>query len=158
MENNNFNHYYMKYEKMIHYLLHRYNIKYAYDDYFQLMLIKLWELLQTFDELKANTMDKYIYTKLKFYLIDCIRKYSKETDRFIPTSDNIMLDQSYVEHYNCELYSMLEFLSPEELTWFNLTLQGFSTQEIAIYMNKSESTIKYYRKNARNKLKSHYLF
>ncbi|PNZ33818.1 sigma-70 family RNA polymerase sigma factor, partial [Mammaliicoccus vitulinus] len=29
MENNNFNHYYMKYEKMIHYLLHRYNIKYA---------------------------------------------------------------------------------------------------------------------------------
>nr|WP_241959754.1 LuxR C-terminal-related transcriptional regulator [Mammaliicoccus vitulinus] len=53
---------------------------------------------------------------------------------------------------------MLEFSSPEELTWFNLTLQGFSTQEIAIYMNKSESTIKYYRKNARNKLKSHYLF
>ncbi|WP_241959464.1 LuxR C-terminal-related transcriptional regulator [Mammaliicoccus sciuri] len=41
--------------------------------------------------------------------------------------------------------------------WLKLTLQGFSTQEIAIYLNKSESSIKYYRKNARRKLKSHFL-
>lgn len=158
MEDYNFNSYYLKYEKMIHHLLHHYNIKYCYDDYFQLLLIKLWDLLKTFDKSKTNTMDKYIYTKLKFYLIDCIRKNSKEMNRFIPTSHDIMLDQSFVEHYNCEMYSMLEILSPEELLWFKLTLQGFSTQEIAIHFNKSESTIKYYRKNARNKLKCHFLF
>lgn len=158
MKEENFNIYYRKYEKMIHHLLHRYQIHYHYEDYFQLLVIKLWDLLKTYDETKTCNQEQYIYLKLKFYLIDCMRKYVKESNRFLPTSDYNLLDQSYVENFDCNLYCFLDMLSHEELTWFKLNLNGYSTHEIAIYMDKSVSTVKYYRKNAREKLKFHFLF
>ena len=153
-----FNLNYKKYEKMIHHLLHQHQIKYHYDDYFQLMVIKLWDLLKSYDESKSTNQEKYIYLKLKYYLIDCLRKNIKEINRFLPTSDYTLLDQSYSDFYQYELYSLLEILNEEELTWLNLTLQGFSTNEIIIYMNKSPSSIKRYRTSTREKLKSELLF
>ncbi|MGO2078871.1 MAG: RNA polymerase subunit sigma, partial [Staphylococcus equorum] len=35
---------YKKYKYIIHYLLKKYNIQYNYDEYAQLLLIKMWEL------------------------------------------------------------------------------------------------------------------
>ncbi|MCD2522254.1 sigma-70 family RNA polymerase sigma factor, partial [Mammaliicoccus lentus] len=118
----------------------------------------LWDLLKSYDESKSTNQEKYIYLKLKYYLIDCLRKNIKEITRFLPTSDYTLLDQSYSDFYQYELYSLLEILNEEELTWLNLTLQGFSTNEIIIYMNKSPSSIKRYRKSTREKLKSEFLF
>lgn len=153
-----FNLNYKKYEKMIHHLLHQYQIKYHYDEYFQLMIIKLWDLLKSYDDSKSTNQEKYIYLKLKYYLIDCLRKNIKDTNRFLPTSDYTLLDQSYSDFYQYELYSLLEILNEEELTWLNLTLQGFSIKEISIFMDKSASSIKRYRKSTREKLKSEFLF
>ncbi|WP_323704512.1 sigma-70 family RNA polymerase sigma factor [Mammaliicoccus sp. Dog046] len=157
MDTSIFNMHYKKYNKMIHYLLHHFKVYYQYEDYYQLLLIKMWELIQNYDASKTEHLDHYMYTKLKFHLIDCIRKQSKDMNRFVPTSETHLLDRSFHEFYQYEWLSLLDILSEEELTWLNLTLQGFSTQEIGLYMNKSVSTIKYYRKNARKKLKTHFL-
>lgn len=157
MKQHKFEHYYNQYKNMIHYLLQRYQIKYGYEDYYQLLLIKLWTEIERYDFSKTASLDKYLYTKLKYYLIDCIRKQSKDSYRILPTSNHEMLDQSFIQTHQFETFSMLEILSQDELMWLKLTLQSFSTQEIAIYLNKSESSIKYYRKNARRKLKSHFL-
>ncbi|UXS76408.1 hypothetical protein [Staphylococcus chromogenes] len=40
---------YMKYEKYIHYLLKKYYIRYNYDEYFQMLMIRLWELQHQYD-------------------------------------------------------------------------------------------------------------
>lgn len=158
MKERNFEAYYQKYERMIHYFLHDYNIHYHYDDYFQLMCIKLWELYNSYDCTMSDNEEKYIYIKLKYYLIDLLRKFTKESMRLIPTQEQSILDKSYYDHYKIEMYTLLSILTDNELTWFKLTLQGFSTQEIAIYMNKSNSTIKGYRKHTRRKLKQYFLF
>ena len=96
--------------------------------------------------------------KVKVLFNRLSKKNIKEINRFLPTSDYTLLDQSYSDFYQYELYSLLEILNEEELTWLNLTLQGFSTNEISIYMNKSPSSIKRYRKSTREKLKSEFLF
>ena len=45
-------------------------------------------------------------------------------------------------------------LTEYEYTWLNYALQGLSVQQMSQLMNKSESSIKGYRQNARLKLKS----
>ncbi len=44
-----FNTLYVQYYKLIHFLLHKYHIDYNYDEYFQLLLIKLWSLSLKYD-------------------------------------------------------------------------------------------------------------
>ncbi|MBC8679328.1 hypothetical protein FXV89_12960, partial [Staphylococcus pseudintermedius] len=40
---------YAQYYKFIHFLLHQYQISYNYDEYFQLLSIRLWELSMKYD-------------------------------------------------------------------------------------------------------------
>src|SRR5699024_11576947 len=86
-----FNLNYKKYEKMIHHLLHQHQIKYHYDDYFQLMVIKLWDLLKSYDESKSTNQEKYIYLKLKYYLIYFLIKNIKEKKIFLYKVDYIII-------------------------------------------------------------------
>ncbi|MDQ7129596.1 sigma factor [Mammaliicoccus sciuri] len=74
MKQHKFEHYYNQYKNMIHYLLQRYQIKYGYEDYYQLLLIKLWTEIERYDFSKTASLDKYLYTKLKYYLIDLYKK------------------------------------------------------------------------------------
>lgn len=41
---------YKKYNNIIHYLLKSYQITYNYDEFYQQMLIKMWQLTLDFDE------------------------------------------------------------------------------------------------------------
>ncbi|MDT3943654.1 RNA polymerase sigma factor SigS, partial [Staphylococcus aureus] len=43
-----FNDVYNKHHKIIHHLLKKYNISYNYDEYYQLLLIKMWQLSQIY--------------------------------------------------------------------------------------------------------------
>lgn len=42
---------YKNYNKIIHYLLNHYHITYNYDEFYQLLLIKMWQLTLNYDEL-----------------------------------------------------------------------------------------------------------
>lgn len=45
-----FNDVYNKHHKIIHHLLKKYNISYNYDEYYQLLLIKMWQLSQIYPQ------------------------------------------------------------------------------------------------------------
>ncbi|CUT94843.1 RNA polymerase sigma factor SigS (fragment) [Staphylococcus capitis] len=44
---------YKNYNKIIHYLLNHYHITYNYDEFYQLLLIKMWQLTLNYDEQKS---------------------------------------------------------------------------------------------------------
>lgn len=143
------------YEKMIYHLLHHYNIRYDFDEFYQLALIRLWQIQQTYDEKKSPKRDQYVYIKLKFFVIDEIRKRMKHHSRYSPISDDLLIplidtkDNLYFELY---LDHLDDCLSAEERQWFNYALAGYKLTEIALLMNKSPSTIKQIRKRAREKM------
>lgn len=146
---------FLKYEKMIHHLLHKYHIQFNYDEYQQLLIIKLWEILKQYNH-QQQPEEQYCYFRLKFYLIDCLRKQLKYQNVFLISENKYLEEKSYFDCYQLELLNFLELLDSNERIWLNLTIQGYTTKEIALFLSKSISTVKYYRKNTRKKL-SHYL-
>lgn len=147
-----------KYEKLIYHFIYKFNLTYDFDEYYQLALIKLWELDQLYDKEKTPNKDYYIYTKLKFYFIDEIRKLCKRNNRYYITSDDTIyhhtiIDDSYVSLTFNEIKNQLNY---EEYRWLTLRLKGYTMKEIADDMNVSVSTIKKYKKNAQKKLTSFY--
>lgn len=65
---------YKKYNNIIHYLLKSYQITYNYDEFYQQMLIKMWQLTLDFDEQQSSSFKSYLFIRLKFYLIDLFRQ------------------------------------------------------------------------------------
>lgn len=65
---------YKKYNNIIHYLLKSYQITYNYDEFYQQMLIKMWQLTLDFDEQQSPSFKSYLFIRLKFYLIDLFRQ------------------------------------------------------------------------------------
>ncbi|WP_414051175.1 sigma-70 family RNA polymerase sigma factor [Macrococcus animalis] len=146
------------YDKMIYHFIHKYKLNFDFDEYYQLALIKLWELEQSYDATKTEKKEIYIYTKLNFYFIDEIRKLARRTDRFIVTDDEFMKhNMSVNDEYDMLFIEDIKLLlSDREFTWLSLTLQGYKMKEIAIQMNLSVSAIKKYKQSTKNKLKKHY--
>lgn len=70
---------YKKYKYIIHYLLKKYNIQYNYDEYAQLLLIKMWELSKIYNSQKRSSLNTFLYSRLTFYLIDLFRKHQALT-------------------------------------------------------------------------------
>ena len=70
---------YKKYKYIIHYLLKKYNIQYNYDEYAQLLLIKMWELSKIYNSQKRISLNTFLYSRLIFYLIDLFRKHQALT-------------------------------------------------------------------------------
>lgn len=141
-----------KYDKMIYHLLHHFHIQYDFDEYYQLALIKLWELEKTYNAKLSPNKDQYIYLKLKFYLIDLIRARMKYNERFELTDTTI--STNYVTH---DAYSYIDTstLTEAETLWLKLALEGYKLSEIAKIFGKSTSYVKNIRRSARCKL--HYL-
>lgn len=143
-----------KYEKLIFHLIHKYQLTYDFDEFYQMALIKLWELDQSYDSNKTSNKDHYVYTKLKFFFIDEIRKLSKRNERFILMNDDIMYHSNHFNdsYDHLTLKEIKHYLSREEYQWLTLFLKGYSMKEIADEMKVSVSTIKKYKKNAQKKL------
>ena len=70
----------IKYHKMIHHLLRQYRITYNYDEFYQLLLIKLWEISKIYNPSSSVSLSSFIYQRLKFYLIDLFRKEQLKID------------------------------------------------------------------------------
>ncbi|ALN76718.1 MULTISPECIES: sigma-70 family RNA polymerase sigma factor [Staphylococcus] len=139
----NFDALYLKYEKFLHYLLKRYYISYNYDEIFQMLLIRLWELQVHFDMSRSSDFHRYIRTKLHYYLLDLIRKEMR-----IPLTCDIDNLTTTVQsaHIPLQLSLITHQLSSKQAKWLNLHLSGFTQKEIHEMMHCSLSSVKNYKK------------
>ena len=143
-----FEEWYVKYDRMIHHLLHQYHITYDRDDYYQLALIRLWRLAQTYDPEKTPNESQYVYLQLKFCLLDEIRRRMTYQQRF-----QLMADESLPEREELESEPLaIEILTEEERTWFIYRCEGYTLAEIAAKMDRTVAQVKYIRQKARIKL------
>ncbi|MCU5746836.1 LuxR C-terminal-related transcriptional regulator [Staphylococcus sp. SQ8-PEA] len=151
-----FDKYYSKYQNIIHYLLKSYNIKYDYDEFYQLLLIKMWLLIKKYDSTHSSTLEQFLFIRLRYHLIDLFR--SKTRLDTIVVDDNINhlalfhFEDNYV--YNSLLNDFKSSLNINEKTWLEMKLAGFTMKEIAAKLEKSTSSIKLYRKSTIEKYKA----
>ena len=150
----NFNTYYEKYKNIIHYLLKSYNISYDYDEFYQLLLIRMWELIERYDDKHQLPLSKYLFYRLRFYLIDLFRQRGKqEPSLTLETTTNIYASESMEEQVlTADLLMTFEpLLAPLEQQWLRLRLQGYQQAEIAKQLQRSVSSVKLYRRSVLKK-------
>lgn len=152
-----FNIIYQKYNKIIHYLLTRYQITYNYDEFYQLLLIQMWHLSNNYNPSKSNKFSSYLFIRLNYYLIDIFRKESNK----IKTSDIDDYISSEIEpsqHINNEsllIQDIHYLLNSKEKEWLLLKLSGYKQYEIAERMHLSLTTIKKIKKSVQSKISKH---
>ncbi|MGJ5711650.1 sigma-70 family RNA polymerase sigma factor [Staphylococcus auricularis] len=151
----NFEYYYEKHHKIIHYLLKKYRINYNYDEYYQQLLIKFWELLQHYHPQKSNSLPQYLFTRLNFHLIDLFRKQSTQSNHneMIAqelTHRTMTTDLQSSETSLCYV-QFLRQLNSRERHVLRLKLAGYTHKEIAHKLGCSISSIKYYKQAIKRK-------
>lgn len=136
---------YAQYYKFLHFLLHQYQISYNYDEYFQLLSIRLWELSMKYDATFNQSFKTYINYQLKYYLIDLLRSaHTPLTTTPLDTSANQLKDMS-TSHLNLMLEDIIRTLKPTHRTWFRFYLQGYQQKEIQQLMQVSATTVRKYK-------------
>lgn len=140
---------------MIHHLLRQYRITYNYDEFYQLLLIKLWEISKIYNPSSSVSLSSFVYQRLKFYLIDLFRKEQLKIDCLDIAALNHSLtytlkDESFFNDFKY-------ILNSNEYQWLIYYLRGYKQYEIAKKMNVSDTTIKKYKSSARIKLQQYYL-
>ena len=140
----------MQYDRYIHYLIHKYKLYYDEEDAYQQLSIDLYLLTLKYDDTKD--FDQYIKYQLNFKAIDYTRKTVKYCERHMLSDEHIEISKE--DDDSLWLIDAHHLLTEYEYTWLNYALQGLSVQQMSQLMNKSESSIKGYRQNARLKLKS----
>ncbi|MCS4485290.1 sigma-70 family RNA polymerase sigma factor [Staphylococcus americanisciuri] len=148
---------YQRYYKYIHYLLNTHHIHYNYDEYYQLLCIRLWELCQSYDASKNTNLHAYLTYRLKFYLIDLLRKQARQ-----PLLDSIDTPDLQLPQFKIDdkLFSIQQWALQLPFThrhWLYLYLQGYTQLEIATYLSRSPSSVKNYKKQTLSALRhSHF--
>ncbi|ALM57379.1 sigma-70 family RNA polymerase sigma factor [Staphylococcus equorum] len=142
---------YKKYKYIIHYLLKKYNIQYNYDEYAQLLLIKMWELSKIYNSQKRSSLNTFLYSRLNFYLIDLFRKHQSLT--LVDISEQEVKSSLINDDYDNMLVfqQFLSLLTDKEQQWLLLKFAGLKQYEIAKLLNCSVSTLKNYQKRIRQK-------
>ncbi|WP_083195479.1 sigma-70 family RNA polymerase sigma factor [Staphylococcus carnosus] len=142
-------------KRIIFSLLRKYNIRYDTDEYAQLLTIKMWNLIRQFDTSIHDSMSRYLFQRLHFYLVDIFRKKSRQLN-------TCTLETTLNETKRCPMISQTSFplivndyyhlLNEQERIWLNLKLYGYKQFEIQQLMNKSATTIRKYQNCVRSKL------
>ncbi|HHU6749411.1 TPA: sigma-70 family RNA polymerase sigma factor [Staphylococcus pseudintermedius] len=136
---------YAQYYKFIHFLLHQHQISYNYDEYFQLLSIRLWELSMKYDATFNQSFKTYINYQLKYYLIDLLRSaHTPLTTTPLDTSVN-ELEAMSSSHLYLLLEDIVRTLKPTHRTWFRFYLQGYQQKEIQQLMQVSATTVRKYK-------------
>lgn len=143
---------YMKYEKYIHYLLKKYYIRYNYDEYFQMLMIRLWELQHQYDYRRSKNFHAYLRTKLHFYLLDLFRKQQMIT--ILSEASLATQIAPKTSFLSLELYFIFNQLTSKQRQWLVYHLQGYTQEEICEKMCCALSTIKNYQRQTYDILKS----
>ncbi|WP_162156199.1 sigma-70 family RNA polymerase sigma factor [Staphylococcus epidermidis] len=144
---------YKKYNNIIHYLLKSYQITYNYDEFYQQMLIKMWQLTLDFDEQQSSSFKSYLFIRLKFYLIDLFRQ--KDTTLNICSIDTLSELSPSISINEIDLFikDISQQLLPRERDWLALYLQGYKQYEISQILDFLPTTIKKIKSNTIRKLR-----
>lgn len=145
------------YEPMIYSIMARLNIKFDQDDYMQVGRMAVFNALSTYDDIAAKgaTESQFVYTRIYQRLIDEIRKVSKYTKAVSVTIDEHLYESIGGRNDPLgmiELETTHHHLGAHERTWLLYTLKGYSVREIAELSGYSVSSVKNWRKSAREKL------
>ncbi|RIP34014.1 sigma-70 family RNA polymerase sigma factor [Staphylococcus gallinarum] len=145
-----------KYNYIISTLLNKYHLKYNYDEFEQLLFIRMWELIQEYNPEQQMSLKSFLFTRLNFYLIDLFRsiKIYEPVDFNTISLESQTLSTS-LEQLACYNH-FLTTLSPKEQYWLKLKLSGYKQKELAKFLNCSISTLKNYQKNIKIKYLSYY--
>ncbi|HCZ0438670.1 TPA: RNA polymerase subunit sigma, partial [Staphylococcus aureus] len=100
-----FNDVYNKHHKIIHHLLKKYNISYNYDEYYQLLLIKMWQLSQIYKPSSKQSLSSFLFMRLNFYLIDLFRQQKRLNDIILYENHSPILTEQpiYFNEFNLNL-------------------------------------------------------
>ncbi|ARJ50060.1 sigma-70 family RNA polymerase sigma factor [Staphylococcus lutrae] len=136
---------YKQYYKLIHYLLHQHHISYNYEEYFQLLTIKLWELSMKYQPTFNQSFSTFVSYRLKFYLIDLLRQQSSQVPLVPMTSEiyEISDHTPVINHFI--LNDLILELSPAQQTWLHYFMEGYLQKEIQQRMCVSATTIRKYK-------------
>ncbi|GEP84376.1 RNA polymerase sigma factor sigS [Staphylococcus piscifermentans] len=141
---------------IIYSLLHKYNIRYDSEEYAQLLTIKMWELIRQFDMSIHNSMSRYLFQRLHFYLVDLFRSKGRQPEISTIDLENSELNHSLQANASNILPLMTadyyHLLNEHERLWLNLKLFGYKQFEIQKLMDKSATSIRKYQQRARLKL------
>lgn len=145
-----------QYQYIIHHLLHRYNITYDYDEFFQLLLIRLWQLIPQFNPTLSPSLSSYLYNRLRYYLFDLLRSADRQITTYeIAHTEIQSLDSINNTESQILLEQFLSILNPNEQRWMQLAYLGYKQYEIAHQMNRSLSSVKLYKKSVKDKFFSY---
>ncbi|MCD8786880.1 sigma-70 family RNA polymerase sigma factor [Staphylococcus gallinarum] len=145
-----------EYNYIIATLLNKYHIKYNYDEFAQLLFIRMWELIQEYNPNQQMSLKTFLFTRLNFYLIDLFRSIKKtEPIDFNTITHDSQIHESSLEQLSCYNH-FLTTLSRKEQYWLKLKLAGYKQKELAKFLNCSISTLKNYQKSIKIKYLSYY--
>lgn len=139
------------YEPMLHKIIRSLNIYTNDEDWMQIAKIALWEASTRFDE-KKGTFLNYSYTYVKGKLLKELTKRNKLKEDLLETEQ---IQEGVTEEYDYLLLLdyCLDHLSSKEQIWLKETvINGLSVIEIAKKYEVSPSSVKYWRKLAKEKL------
>ncbi|MCS4930237.1 sigma-70 family RNA polymerase sigma factor [Staphylococcus aureus] len=148
-----FNDVYNKHHKIIHHLLKKYNISCNYDEYYQLLLIKMWQLSQIYKPSSNQSLSSFLFMRLNFYLIDLFRQQKRLNDIILCENNSPTLTEqpTYFNEHNLRLQDICKLLNDRERLWLKLYLEGYKQFEIADIMSLSTSTIKLIKASVKRK-------
>lgn len=139
------------YEPMLHKIIRSLNIYTKDEDWMQIAQIALWEASMRFDETKGTFLN-YAYTYVKGKLLRELTKRNKLQEDLLETNQ---IQEGVTEEFDYSLLldHCLHHLSSKEQIWLKETvMNGLSVKEIAKKYEVSPSSVKYWRKLAKQKL------
>ncbi|MBP3039935.1 sigma-70 family RNA polymerase sigma factor [Bacillaceae bacterium Marseille-Q3522] len=151
-----------QYEPMLFRIMHSLHIYKNKEEFYQLGLISLWEARQRFDSAKGS-FTNYAYTYIKGKFLTEMTKTNRYEERcFYPKEEfwDIIEDDALPSHLqHTILLSYCQGLTNNQKKWLLYTfLEDLSVKDIAEKEGVSVSTVKLWRKGAKEKLKQRLAF
>lgn len=147
----------VEHQYIIHHLLQRYNITYDYDEFYQLLLIRMWQLIAQYNPSFSTSLQSFLYSRLRYYLIDLFRLSSRQVIITDTQVNDIQTNDIIANVENQLLFNQfLTTLTPLEQKWIKLAYQGYKQYEIAKIMHRSPSSVKSYKKTVKVKFFSYF--
>lgn len=148
------------YEPMIYKIMHTLHIYRNKEEFFQLGLVGLWEARLRFNPAKGE-FKNYAYTYIKGLFLTELTKAKRLADRSIYPKDEFwesISSPNYSQPFEVELLDLISIdLTEQQKNWLlNTCTKGLSVREIAELEKVSISTVKMWRKGAREKLKMYF--
>ncbi|GAA0451458.1 sigma-70 family RNA polymerase sigma factor [Alkalibacillus silvisoli] len=147
---------YIKYKRMIHYQIHKLNLRDPHQEFFQEGIIALWEAHQKYGH--DPTFPKLATIHIRSRLIDLIRKQKRIQDK--EALDEFIQEQpvlnNNIEHYDPQFWSTVrKHLSDKQWIFIQKRIiEGHSIKEIAQQEEASIDAVKGWGQAAKRKLRS----